>query len=423
MILGNKVCDQLKPLPRTLSAASEFCAWDWLPEELTEMVLFRATAVLPPPRWRERNPPVDELAIIALYACRFVCRQWLRLLPVPQSTNVAAVIASQGNISLLQWAWDNGCPLDSSTSSMAAKRGHLEVLKWAIERDCTWENATFLMAARGGHLEVLKWVKENGWINEEISYPPKLSLYQEICIEAARGGHLEVLKWVKENGCSWDREERCSRMYDAAAYGGHVEVLKWLRETYPGNLLGETFADAARGGHIETLEWLRENGCTCNSRACYYAAMMGNMRVLNWLKEHEYVGVPGETINYAAAGGKVAVLQWMKDLGYDCWTSATFLVAVLEGQVEVLEWLRENGCPVSKDPYWEAADMGHLNVLKWLKANEVPCDHSRDICARVANAEGRLWVRENVYCPEEKKPEVTVKLFHSARLMLQKEDV
>jgi len=312
---------------------------------------------------------------------------------------------------------------------MAAKRGHLEVLKWAIERDCPWDRAPFLMAARGGHLEVLKWVKE---ISFGSWHTPKFNLNQEICIEAARGGHLEVLKWVKENGSSWNIEERCSRIYDAAAYGGHVEVLKWLRETCPENLLEETFADAARGGHIETLEWLRENGCPCNSRACYYAAMMGNLQVLNWLKEKEYLGVPGETINFAAAGGKVAVLQWMKDLGYNCWTSTTLRVAVREGHVEVLEWLRENGCPVSQDPYWEAAEMRHLEVLKWLKANGIQWDHSRDICAMVANLKDQEmwnWVRENVclWCsPEEKKPEVkasSVKLFQSARLMmLQKED-
>jgi len=75
----------------------------------------------------------------------------------------------------------------------SAHGGQLKVLKWARENGCPWNEWTCEYAASGGHLEVLKWARKNGCPWNEWT-----------CYKAAYGGYLEVLKWARENRCPWD---------------------------------------------------------------------------------------------------------------------------------------------------------------------------------------------------------------------------
>ena len=83
--------------------------------------------------------------------------------------------------------------LDKDTCDNAARRGNLEVLKYAHENGCPWSRRTCACAALRGHLEVLKYAHENGcpW-------------NFDTCTFAAYRGQLEVLKYLHENGCPWD---------------------------------------------------------------------------------------------------------------------------------------------------------------------------------------------------------------------------
>ena len=49
-----------------------------------------------------------------------------------------AEMALNGNVELLQFLHENGCPWDARTCSYAAKNGHLECLKYAHENGCRW---------------------------------------------------------------------------------------------------------------------------------------------------------------------------------------------------------------------------------------------------------------------------------------------
>ena len=44
-----------------------------------------------------------------------------------------------GDLEILQWLRENGCPWDWSTCGWAAREGHTEVLRWARENGCEWE--------------------------------------------------------------------------------------------------------------------------------------------------------------------------------------------------------------------------------------------------------------------------------------------
>ncbi|MFB1021111.1 MAG: ankyrin repeat domain-containing protein, partial [Flavobacteriales bacterium] len=70
--------------------------------------------------------------------------------------------ARDGDLKMLQWARQNGCPWDESTCAYAAEGGHLKVLQWAFQNGCPWDWRTCAYAAEGGYLEVLQWARENG---------------------------------------------------------------------------------------------------------------------------------------------------------------------------------------------------------------------------------------------------------------------
>ena len=104
-------------------------------------------------------------------------------------------MALNGNLVLLQYLHDKGCPLDKVTCSAAAvSGGHLECLKYLHEIGCPWDEWTCTEAARGGHLECLKYLHEEGCPWDEWT-----------CTEAAGGGHLECLKYLHDEGCPWDK--------------------------------------------------------------------------------------------------------------------------------------------------------------------------------------------------------------------------
>jgi len=80
-----------------------------------------------------------------------------------QFAQTCNTLARAGNLEVLQWAREHGCPLRAGTCRAAAECGHLEVLKWAREQDCQMNEATCRSAAGGGQLEVLMWLREHGY--------------------------------------------------------------------------------------------------------------------------------------------------------------------------------------------------------------------------------------------------------------------
>ncbi|CAB9520488.1 ankyrin repeat protein [Seminavis robusta] len=130
----------------------------------------------------------------------------------PRRSQVCTVIAKSGNLTVMQWARQQGFPWDAWTCASAAKNGHLEMLQWLHANGCPWNADTCICAAEGGHFEILKWARENGcpWS-------------ARTCDGAAKNGQLEILMWARENGCPWNAIT-CA----GAAKNGHLEMLQWL---------------------------------------------------------------------------------------------------------------------------------------------------------------------------------------------------
>ena len=94
-------------------------------------------------------------------------------------------MAEKGNLELLQFLRENGCPWDERTCAWAAENGHLECLKYVHENGCPWGIGTSANAANYGHLKCLKYAHEKGY-----------RLDKDTCSLPAREGHLECLKYA-----------------------------------------------------------------------------------------------------------------------------------------------------------------------------------------------------------------------------------
>ena len=68
-----------------------------------------------------------------------------------------------GNLEVIKWLKENGCPWDTRTCTFAALNGHLEVLKWLKENGCPWDTRTYSNAAvkrsfRSSEMVKRKWM-------------------------------------------------------------------------------------------------------------------------------------------------------------------------------------------------------------------------------------------------------------------------
>ena len=103
-------------------------------------------------------------------------------------------------------------PVGHEDMRLAAYLGQLEVLKWAREQGCPWDSWTCYHAAAGGHLEVEQWARGRDCPRD-----------QSTCHTAARRGHLEVLMWAREHGCPWVQRECAEDSWR------HPETHGWVR--------------------------------------------------------------------------------------------------------------------------------------------------------------------------------------------------
>jgi hypothetical protein len=96
-------------------------------------------------------------------------------------------VASIGNLAMVQWLHNTGCPWDASACKEAASNGNLEVLKYLHDNGCPWDSCACAWAAWNGELEVLKYLHTNGCPWDEDTF------------SNARGD--DVIEYLISNGC------------------------------------------------------------------------------------------------------------------------------------------------------------------------------------------------------------------------------
>jgi len=74
--------------------------------------------------------------------------------------------AEHGNLAMVKYCVDNGCPVDAYACRWAAQYGHLDVLKYLHENDCPWNSYACYCAPENNHIHCLNYLIEQkcpGW--------------------------------------------------------------------------------------------------------------------------------------------------------------------------------------------------------------------------------------------------------------------
>jgi hypothetical protein len=71
-----------------------------------------------------------------------------------------AFAARQGNLAMVKYCVDNGCPMDACACSLAAQEGHLDVLKYLHENDCPWFSYACRRAYENNQIDCLNYLIE-----------------------------------------------------------------------------------------------------------------------------------------------------------------------------------------------------------------------------------------------------------------------
>ena len=85
-------------------------------------------------------------------------------------TNNAAAI--RGNLAMVKYCVDNGCPMDEHACLYAAEEGHLDVLKYLHENDCPWDSDTCWSAYEYDRIDCLNYLIEQKCPGFEEYLPP-----------------------------------------------------------------------------------------------------------------------------------------------------------------------------------------------------------------------------------------------------------
>ena len=174
-------------------------------------------------------------------------------------------------ISLLEWAWQKGCPCTSLMTSNIANQGKLELLQYLRTRGCKISDSVAIGAARGGHINILEWFTTlplNDFNNVNLQYMIPKSILEN---RADTGSQIiEKLKWCNQHGILLD-----SGLSISSGISGKLDVIQWLHENQGIHMDKNTCDGAASAGHFELLKYLIDHNCPVDPDIIKYAVDSG----------------------------------------------------------------------------------------------------------------------------------------------------
>jgi len=144
---------------------------------------------------------------------------WLRPYPSNKLRDVLADRAARlGSLSLLKWAYDNGCEIRASACTEAAKRGDLAMLGWlcSYPSHITRTVMPCTVAAARGAWATVRWLHVNMFPWDYMT-----SYYAE------RSEDLEMMQWLRLNRCPFPMDAR-----QRLAQSNNVDVRAWAQNSF-----------------------------------------------------------------------------------------------------------------------------------------------------------------------------------------------
>lgn len=153
-----------------------------------------------------------------------------------QSINVSGLFRS---VSLLQWAIDNGLPIDTVVRKCITI-GDLAKIKMLARAVPEWKQEWTTHACIESRTTILAWLDSQGFMQDK-----------ELCMHAAlHAGRLDICKWLKDHGANWPQS-----FSSFCARNGQLAILQWaLNNGCPDE--GNLMTQATVGDHVDIIVWL-----------------------------------------------------------------------------------------------------------------------------------------------------------------------
>lgn len=127
--------------------------------------------------------------------------------------NLCDHASNVGNLELMQWARQRGCPWTTETTSRATSIHSFHVLKWAVENGCPVNLEVAEICSLRGYFDILKW-----------AHLKHLPFSSWVSIFAASNGRLDILKWLHDQNYEWNYVDG----FYNAVLNNHWHVVEWM---------------------------------------------------------------------------------------------------------------------------------------------------------------------------------------------------
>lgn len=195
---------------------------------------------------REECPGSEVVCAAAAQNNQFALLQWARGQRLPWK-NTLNEIARSGNIATMEWALANGCPWEPENLCLHAVLGDsLSMLQWLRLKNCPWNPMIATACAGKGNVEMLKWVLENGCpLPQEgvwnlASATIRTSNYHKA---------IALLQYLRTIGLSWDQ-----KICEEALCSEKFQLLEWaMANSVPHDFDSSTKLFAFGVGFIDSM--------------------------------------------------------------------------------------------------------------------------------------------------------------------------
>jgi hypothetical protein len=108
-------------------------------------------------------------------------------------------VARMNKLEYLVWAREvKNCDWDSDTIYVASRQGNLAMVKYCVENGCPMDAYACNLAAREGHLDVLKYLHENA---QSLGFGDCCPSNEMTCHYAHLNNHVDCLNYLIEQKC------------------------------------------------------------------------------------------------------------------------------------------------------------------------------------------------------------------------------
>ena len=297
-----------------------------------------------------------------------------------------AAAARGGHLDCLQYSHENGCPWlsnkkhpddmdfeieledddeevpsgemengENNICTIAAGNGHLDCLQYAHNEGVPLQPRTVAAAAwRYNGLECLKYVHQQG-----------LPLVGDLFDDCVQNDDIEMMKYLHEQGCQWNEH-----VFRVAAQEGSVECVKYMHEN--GCPWNEQVCEMAAKRHdLEMVLYLLSNGCPPSNNIWSFT----DNDFLQVLQCFVQLGLPWsvtpQATKCAAVSDNIEGLNLLLKSGCPWWESTTFEL-VIENNYKMLQFVHDNGCPWHPYTSEFAALAGALECLQYAHTHGAP---------------------------------------------------